>query len=138
MAEDIKRAIQRAVGYVGLKLHKVRMILGEDQQARIILGGGKPGNWPHELPAISVEVLVATNGDIEPVRILCKATDENPVIAAVGGALSLTNCRCDLVALPGVLKEVWAEREELMAMRKAGEQIRSYSGRFRWEWTALG
>ena len=51
VAEDAKRAVRRAIRFVGLEEHEVRMVLG----------GGKPEGWPYELPP-SVEALVTTTG----------------------------------------------------------------------------
>jgi hypothetical protein len=87
VAEDAKRALQRAIHFVGLKEHKVRMILGEDQRARLVMGGGKPEGWRYELPPLSVEVLVTTNGEVLPAKVFCKASDQDPAMAVVGGVL---------------------------------------------------
>ncbi len=132
----MKRAIERAIHYVGLELHKPRMILDETHEARLVLGGGKPEGWPHEIPPLSVEIFVKTNGDVLPARVFCDASDGDPVMS-IAGAMTLKDCTCDLARLPQVLKDVWAERQELVARQRGGERVREFDGRFRWRWTSM-
>lgn len=105
---------------------------------RVLLGGGKPEGWPHQLAPLSIELLVTTSGDILPARVFCDATDDDPAMSLAGGVLAVHKCQCDLADLPRVLKEVWAKRQELVAKQKAGEEIRTFKGRWQWGWTQLG
>jgi hypothetical protein len=138
VAEDAKRAVQRAFEHAGLKPSEVRMIMEQDQKARFILGGANPPSWAHRLPALSVEFSVTTSGLVTPVRVFCDASDDDPATSMGPGVLSIKDCICRLEDISEVLKGVWIERETLVARQKAGEHIRSFAGTFRWEWTTMG
>lgn len=43
-----------------------------------------------------------------------------PRLCPLPGALTLKDCTCDLARLPQVLKDVWAERQELVARQRGG------------------
>jgi len=136
VADDVKAAVKRAIQSTGLEEHKVRMVLAARRALRLVYGGAKPPGWPYPLPPLSVEVFVATNGDVEPASVYCQASDQDPAMSIVGGALRTQDCRCDLVDLPEVLQAVWTEREVLMVRQRAGEEIPSYAGRFQWRWSS--
>jgi hypothetical protein len=137
VAEDAKRAVRRAFECVGLKPCQVRMIMAQDQKARFILGGANPQGWAYDIPALSVEFWVTTSGRITPVKVFCDAGDDDPTTSTAFGVLAVKDCVCRLEELPEILKGVWAEREELVARQKAGERVRSFTGRFRWRWTTM-
>mgnify|MGYP000862597723 FL=1 len=138
VAEDAKRAVRRAFEHVGLELYQVQMSLAPAQKARFILGGANPQDWPHEIPALSVEFWGTTTGRVTPIRVFCDASNDNPAMSIASGVLAVKDCVCGLEQLPNALKDVWAERQELLARQTAGEQIHSFIGKFRWEWATMG
>jgi len=137
VAEDAKRAVRRAFEYAGLETHEVRMMMARDQKARFILGGASPQGWEHDLPALAVEFWVTMSGNITPVKVFCEASDDDPISSKTFGVLAVKDCLCPLDTLSETLKDMWAERQELMARQKAGEKIHSFTGKFRWEWVTM-
>lgn len=137
VAEDAKRAVRRAFEYVGLEPHEVRMFMTRDKKARFIIGGANPQGWIHDIPALSVEFWVTTTGNITPVKVFCEASEDDPTTSMALGVLAVKGCLCQLDALSETLKGVWADRQELVAKQKAGEQIRSFTGKFQWEWATM-
>jgi hypothetical protein len=113
------------------------MIMTQDHKARFIFGGANPQGWAYDIPALSVQFWVTTSGRITPVKVFCDASDDDPTTSMAFGVLAVKDCVCRLEELPEVLKGVWAERQELVARQKAGERLRSFTGKFRWEWTTM-
>ena len=104
-AEDVKRAIRRAVELAGLKIREVRMFKSPGLDGRIVLGAASPADWPHDLPAIELFAVVRFDGSDGEVQIRCAATDDDPLME-VYTAPHVQRCNCWLADLPTTLKEV--------------------------------
>jgi hypothetical protein len=130
-AEDVKRAISRAIELAGLKAHEVRMFKLPGRTARIVLGSASPADWPHELPALGLHAVVGFDGSIGEVEIRCAATDGDPLMH-VYSAPCVQRCTCRLVDLPTTLKAVWVARREVIAQFQAGEAEPIFDGKWNW------
>ena len=92
-AEDVKRAIRRAIELAGLKVHDLRMFKSTAVDGRIVVGAASPAGWPHEPPAIGLNALVGFDGAIGEIEIRCAATDGDPLMEAFR-ALLIQQCNC--------------------------------------------
>lgn len=120
-AEDVKRAIRRAIKLAGLEVGEVRMFKLSEWNRRTIMGSARPAGWPHELPAVGLYATVKFDGTIGEVEIRCSATDGDPLMEMYN-APHLQACTCRLAELPTTLKDVWVARREVIARFKAGER----------------
>jgi hypothetical protein len=130
-AEDVKRAIRRAIELAGLEVHEVRMFKAPNLDGRIVLSGASPTDWPYEQPAISLITVVGFNGSVGKIEIRCSASDGDPLME-VFNAPHLQQCTCQLSDLPATLKEVWVARREVIAKMHAGEKDPIFDGRWTW------
>jgi hypothetical protein len=130
-AEDVKRAIRRAIEFAGLEVREVRMFKPEGLNGRVVLGGASPAGWSYEIPAIACMVVVGFDGAVGEVDILCSASDGDPLMNLYT-APNLQKCRCRLDDLPATLKEVWVSRREVIARMAAGEREPIFDGRWTW------
>jgi hypothetical protein len=131
-AEDVKRAIRRAIELAGLEVLSITMQSMSGYRCRLVQGMAIPDGWPHEVPALSLLVQVGFDGSIEEVQILCAATDEDPV-QNVFNAPTLQDCYCPLKELPTTVKEVWVSRRQVIDRLKSGEAPPIFDGRWTWE-----
>lgn len=131
-AEDVKRAIHRAIELAGLEVRDLRMLKSVGQEGRIVLGAASPAGWPHDLPPIALYAFVKFDGSIGEIDIQCGATDGNPLME-VFTAPHVQQCKCRLADLPKTLKEVWVARREVIARLAAGEAAPIFDGK--WSWT---
>jgi hypothetical protein len=131
-AEDAKRAIIRAIGLAGLKVHRVRMFKGEGVAGRFIMCAANPEGWAHECPALGMHTFVDFTGEIGQVEIRCSATDEDPLMNALT-APTLRHCSCELDRLPETLQAVWKERQVIIDRATHGEGGSRFVGRWVWE-----
>ena len=130
-AEDVKRAIRRAIELAGLKVHEVRMFKSLRLDVRTVLGSANPAGWPHELPAVGLYALVRFDGAIGDIEIRCAATDGDPLMQTYS-APHLQCCNCRLADLPATLKAVWVARREVIARIQAGETPPIFDGKWNW------
>jgi hypothetical protein len=130
-AEDVKRAIRRAVELAGLEMREVRMFKSSELDGRIVLGAASPAGWPHELPAISLLAVVGFDGSIGEIDIRCAASDGDPLMETYS-APHVQRCHCRLPDLPTTLKEVWVARREVIARLEAGEAEPIFDGKWNW------
>ena len=131
-AEDVKRAILRAIEFAGLEVSEVRMFKTEGLNGRFVLGGANPAGWPYETPAVSFMAVVGFDGTVGEVDVRCAASDGDPLMDLYI-APNLQKCSCQLDDLPATLKEVWVSRREVIARMKAGEAAPIFDGK--WNWT---
>lgn len=129
-AEDMKRAIRRAIELAGLEVQEVRMYTSPGR-GRMVHGAASPADWPHSVPAIELPALVGLDGAISDVQIRCAATDDDPVLQ-VFNAPNVQRCECPLANLPTTLKEVWVARREVIARLKTGESAPIFDGKWTW------
>ena len=130
-AEDVKRAIRRAIEFAGLEVREVRMFKTEGLNGRFVLGGANPAGWPYETPAVSFMAVVGFDGAVGEVEVRCSASDGDPMMNLYT-APNLQKCSCRLDDLPATLKEVWVSRREVIARMKAGEAEPIFDGRWTW------
>ena len=130
-AEDVKRAIRRAIEFAGLEVSEVRMFKTEGLHGRMVHAGASPAGWPYETPAVSFMVVVRFDGTVGEVDIRCAASDGDPLMNLYI-APNLQKCSCQLDDLPATLKEVWVSRREVIARMKAGEAEPIFDGRWTW------
>jgi hypothetical protein len=130
-AEDVKRAIRRAIEFAGLEAREVRMFKSLRLHCRIVLGSASPAGWPHDLPAIELIAVAGFDGAVGEVEIRCTASDGDPLMA-VFAAPHLQRCRCQLADLLTTLKEVWVARREVIARLEAGEVAPIFDGKWSW------
>ena len=133
-AEDVKRAIRRAVELAGLKAARIAMFKSTEADGRIVLGAASAADWPHELPALELWAVVGFDGTVGEVEIRCAATDGDPLMEMYNAPL-LQRCNCRLADLPVTLKEVWIARREVIARLEAGESPPIFDGK--WNWTRV-
>ena len=131
-AEDVKRAIRRAIELAGLEVRDVRMFKSPELDVRTVLGSASPVGWPHELPAIGLCAVVGFDGTIGEIEIRCIATDGDPLMQTYS-APHVQRCNCRLVDLPTTLKDVWVARREVIARFQAGEAEPILDGKWSWE-----
>ena len=131
-AEDVKRAIHRAIELAGLEVRDVRMLKSSELNVRTVLGSASPPGWPHELPAVGLCAVVGFDGTIGEIEIRCAATDGNPLMEALATP-HVQRCNCRLEELPTALKEVWIARREVIARFQAGEVAPIFDGKWSWE-----
>ena len=136
-AEDVKRAIGHAIEVAGLKKREIRMFKSPGLHGRIVMGSASPADWPHELPAVSLLVVVGFDGSIGDIDIRCTATDGDPLME-VYNAPHLQRCSCQLADLPVTLKEVWVARRGVIARLAAGELPPIFDGKWTWELAPQG
>jgi hypothetical protein len=135
VAEEVKRDFRQAARFCRLEPHRVWMRLAPDKRAWVVHGGATPPAWPYEGAPVAFETLVwVVTNKIDPIRIFCNATEGDPILATVGGVMKLSNCDCELAALPRVLQEVWLERAQILKLQKSGQDFTNYSGQFTWKW----
>jgi len=130
-AEDVKRAIRRAIEFAGLEVSEVRMFKTEQLDGRIVLGGASPAGCPYEQPAVSFMAVVGFDGAVGEVEIRCSASDGDPLMDLYT-APNLQKCSCRLDDLPTTLKEVWVSRREVIARLEAGEVEPIFDGTWTW------
>ena len=133
-AEDTKRAFVRAIELAGLKVHRVQTFTSQGMPGRFILGTANPAGWPHESPAIEMQMFVSFTGVTGQVEIRCIATDGEPLMNALS-ALILQHCSCNLGDLPETLQAVWNERRLVIDQGRQGRHNKGFVGR--WIWKAL-
>jgi hypothetical protein len=119
-AEDVKRAIHRAIELAGLEAQEVRMLKASQLDRRIILGDARPAGWPYKSSAISIMTFVAFSEAVGKAEIRCLASDGDPIVHCFTAPL-LPGCRSQLSDLPPTLKEVWIARRKVIARVQAGE-----------------
>jgi hypothetical protein len=130
-AEDVKRAIRRAIELAGLEVREVHMFKSPGLDSRIILGTATPAGWPHDLPAIELLTGVGFDGASSEIEIRCGATDGDPLMQMYS-APHVQCCRCQLADLLTTLKEVWVARREVVARLQAGEAAPIFDGKWNW------
>ena len=130
-AEDVKRAIRRAIELAGLEVREVRMLKAPGLDGRIVLGEASPAGWPHDLSAIELLARVGFDGSIGEIELRCGATDGDPLME-VFRAPHVQRCTCRLADLPTTLKEVWVARREVIARLQAGESEPIFDGKWTW------
>ena len=130
-AEDVKRAIRRAIELAGLKSPDVRMFKSAGAESRVVLGTANPAGWPHDLPAIEMSVLVGFDGSVGEVEIRCAATDGDRLLEVFHVPV-LQHCSCPLADLAVTLKEVWVARREVISRLAARESPPIFDGRWNW------
>jgi hypothetical protein len=130
-AEDVKRAIRRAIEIAGLETQKVRMFKAPAADGRVVFGTGSPAGWPHDVSAIELFAVVGFDGSVSAVDIRCAATDGDPLME-VYNAPYLQKCRCPLADLTVTLKEVWVARREVISRLAAGETPPIFDGKWTW------
>ena len=81
-AEDVKRAVRRAVEMAGLQVRGLRMFKSPGLDSRVVHGGASPADWPYEQPAIELAVVVGFDGEVSEVQVRCSATDGDPLMDA--------------------------------------------------------
>ena len=131
-AEDVKRAVRRAIELAGLEVQDVRMFKSPEMDVRTVLGSASPLGWPHELPAIGLCAVVGFDGTIGEIEIRCAATDGDPLMEALATP-HVQRCNCRLEELPTTLKEVWVARHEVIARFQAGETTPIFDGKWSWK-----
>jgi hypothetical protein len=131
-AEDVKRAVRRAIKLAGLEVQTVRMLKSLGADGRLVLAAASPVGWRYESPAIGLHVMVRFDGTVDAIQISCTATDGNPLME-VFVAPHLQGCSCRLADLAATLKEVWVARREVIARFQAGEAGPIFDGK--WNWT---
>ena len=136
-AEDVKRAIRRAIELAGLEVREVHMFKSSVQEGRIVVGAASPTGWPHEAPAIGLLAVVGFDGSVGEIEIRCAATDGDPLMEMFRAPL-IQQCNCRLVDLPTTLKEVWAARREVIDRIEAGEAVPIFDGKWNWTIALLG
>ena len=94
-AEDVKRAIRRAVELAGLEVRGVRMSKSPGLDVRLVLGWASPVGWPHKLPAIELNAVVGFDGTVGDIEIRCAATDDDPLMNTFI-APHVQRCKCRL------------------------------------------
>ena len=130
-AEDVKRAIRRAIEVAGLEVRELHMFKSSVQEGRIVVGAASPTGWPHEAPAIGLLAVVGFDGSIGEIEIRCAATDGDPLMEMFRAPL-IQQCNCRLVDLPTTLKEVWVARREVIDRIEAGEAAPIFDGKWKW------
>jgi hypothetical protein len=130
-AEDVKRAIRRAIALAGLEVRDIRMFKSPELDVRIVLGSASPVDWPHELPAIGLTATVGFDGTIGDIEIRCVATDDDPLMQTYI-APHVQSCKCRPSDLSTTLKEVWVARRQVMARCQAGEEGPIFDGKWNW------
>jgi hypothetical protein len=133
-AEDVKRAIRRAIELAGLEVREVRMYKSPGLSGRLVMGEAGPAGWPHDQTAIELLGVVGFDGSVGEIEIRCTATDGDPLMEMFS-APHLQHCHCRLADLPTTLKEVWVARRDVMARINAGEAAPIFAGR--WHWTMV-
>lgn len=133
-AEDVKRAIRRAIELAGLEVDELRMFKSTRLEGRIVLGAASPAGWPHDLPAITFLASVGYDGSVGEIEIRCAATEGDP-LTGVFRVPRVQQCNCRLADLPTTLKEVWVARREVIARLEAGEAAPIFDGK--WNWTIV-
>jgi hypothetical protein len=131
-AEDVKRAVRRAIEFAGLQAGGVRMVKSARDGGRWVHGQARPDGWGHDCPPMSVLVLIKFDGEVERARVLCSATKDDPAMA-VFDTPNVQHCWCDLADLPRVLKEVWAARGEVLRRVESGEPPPFWEGGWPWD-----
>jgi hypothetical protein len=130
-AEDVKRAIRRAIKLAGLEVRDLRMFKSTAVEGRIVVGAASPAGWPHEPPAIGLLAVVGFDGSIGEIEVRCAATDGDPLMEMFN-APHIRQCNCQLADLPTTLKEVWVARREVIARLEAGEAAPIFDGKWKW------
>ena len=130
-AEDVKRAIRRAIELAGLEVAELRMFKSTRLDGRIVVGAASPAGWPHDPPAIGLRAVVGFDGSIGEIEIRCAATDGDPVMEMFN-APYIQQCNCRLANLSTTLKEVWVVRREVIARLRAGESAPIFDGKWKW------
>ena len=130
-AEDVKRAIRRAIKFAGLEARDVRMFKSPGLDGRIVLGSASPAGWPYDLSAIELFAMVGFDGAVGEVQVRCTASDDDPLMGAFI-APHLQRCQCRLVDLLPTLKEVWVARRDVIARLAAGEVPPIFDGKWNW------
>lgn len=130
-AEDVKRAIRRAIELAGLEVCEMRMFKLRDRKGRAIRGAASPAGWPHDLPAVGLLVVVGFDGVVGEIDIRCAATDGCP-LSEMLTAPHLQQCHCRLAELTTTLKEVWVARRQVIERLEAGEVAPIFAGRWNW------
>jgi hypothetical protein len=131
-AEDVKRAVRRAIALAGLEMQTLRMFKSPGVDGRLVFGAASPAGWPYESPAIGLHVMVRFDGTVDEIQISCAATDGNPLME-VFRAPHLQGCSCRLADLAATLKEVWIARREVITQFQAGKAGPIFDGK--WNWT---
>jgi hypothetical protein len=132
-AEDVKRALCRAIKLAGLEVLETRMFKLPGLDGRMVLSTASPAGWRHDLPAIELHTVVGFNGSVGEIEIRCAATDDAP-LTNLFRAPCVQHCVCQLPELSTILKEVWIARREVIARLKAGEGEPIFDGK--WNWAA--
>ncbi len=130
-AEDVKRAIRRAIELAGLQVREIRMSKIREMESRAIRAAASPAGWPHELPAVGLHTMVGFDGSIGEIDIRCAATDGCPLLEMLT-APHLQQCCCSLSELTTTLKEVWIARRDVIERMKLGEADPIFAGRWNW------
>ena len=130
-AEDVKRAIRRAIELAGLEVDELRMFKSTRLDGRMVMGAASPAGWTHDLPAIALLAVVGFDGAVGEIEIRCAATDGDPLME-VFRAPRIQQCNCRLTDLPTTLKEVWVARREVIARLEAGEAEPVFDGKWNW------
>ena len=133
-AEDVKRAIRRAIELAGLEVRDLRMFKSTAVEGRFVVGAASPAGWPHDAPAIGLLAVVGFDGSIGEIEIRCAATDGDPLMEMFR-APHIQQCNCRLADLSTTLKEVWVARREVIARLAAGEAAPIRDGK--WKWTVV-
>ena len=84
-AEDVKRAIRRAIEIAGLETRQVRMFKSSEADGRIVLAAASPADWPHDLPALELFVLVGFDGSVGEFNINMRCDGWRPTDGGVQG-----------------------------------------------------
>lgn len=81
-----------------------------------------------------VRAAVDLTGTVRRVRVLCAATDDDPVVQ-LWTAPTVRDAEADLDTLPGMLRLVLRERDAVVQMVKEGQQ-QPFKG-LHWSWEVV-
>ncbi|MFI5380762.1 MAG: hypothetical protein ACHRHE_15795, partial [Tepidisphaerales bacterium] len=88
-------------------------------------------NWPHRLPMLGLWTCVGLDGSIAPIKILCAATDGDP-LEQIWVAPTVRDAEIPLDALPHAIRMILKERDAIVQMMAAGKRP-PFTG-LHWTW----
>jgi hypothetical protein len=115
-----------------MKVDRALFRLTEDQKARFVLLDASPLGWDHDWPVIEIQAIVSTAGDVRNIRLLCQATNDEPM-AAFCTAPTLRDCDVPPEGLSETLRAVLDERDAVIRMMKEGQRP---PFTIKWYWAA--
>lgn len=131
-AEDAVRRIVAACEDAGLVITSRLNQLVREKHARIINVEASPAGWPHKLGMLSVLVWMDLSGNLGPMSISCRATDDDPKVS-IWDAVRVHDVLIRPEDLPQALSMVLEQRETVRERLASGQKPPFADLHWRWD-----